>query len=83
MSNIRGHKVIIEREYTYYFTLLFWFVLGATVGASGMRLYYMMDNYLNAEPITYICKQGIVYEQADPISTVYLKTNQQCIEEKM
>jgi len=43
----------------------------------------MIDNYLNAEPITYICKKGIVYEQADPISTVYLKTNQQCIEEKV
>jgi len=83
MNNIRGHKVIIEREYTYYFTLLFWFVLGATVGASGHKAYLMGMSLLYDEPITYLCKQGIVYKQADPISTVYLKTDQQCIEEKM
>jgi len=80
MSNIRGHKVIIEREYTYYFTLLFWFVLGATVGASGYKAYLMGMSLLYDEPITYLCKNNTVYEQADPVSTVYIKTDKECIE---
>ena len=80
MSNVRGHKVIIEREYTYYFTLLFWFVLGAFFGMAGHKGYLMYMSILYDEPIAYICKKGKVYEQADPVSTVYIKTIHECIE---
>jgi len=40
----------------------------------------MIDDYINGEPINYICKRGKVYEQADPVSTVYIKTNKDCIQ---
>ena len=80
MSNVRGHKVIIEREYTYYFTLLFWFVLGAFFGTAGHKGYLMYMSFLYDEPITYLCKNNKVYEQADPVSTVYIKTDKECIE---
>ena len=80
MTNIRGKKVTILRNTWYYAELILVFLSGLLVGGGGMRLYYMIDNYLNAEPIEYLCKGGKAYEQADPVSTVYIKTNKDCIE---
>ena len=80
MTNIRGHKVIIEREYAYYFTLLFWFGVGAFFGMAGHKGYLMYMSFLYDEPIEYLCKRDMVYEQASPSSTVYIKTEQECIE---
>jgi hypothetical protein len=56
------------------------FLAGLASGMGGMKLYYMIDNYLNAEPIEYLCRNNKVYEQADPVSTVYIKTDEECIE---
>ena len=80
MTNIRGKKVTILRNTWYYAELVLVFLAGLASGIGGMRLYYMIDNYLNAEPIEYICKNHMVYEQADPTSTVYIKTDRECIE---
>lgn len=80
MTNIRGNKVTILRNTWYYAELVLVFLLGLAFGGGGIKLYYMIDNYLNAEPIEYLCKNHTVYEQADPTSTVYIKTEQECIE---
>jgi membrane protein required for beta-lactamase induction len=82
MSNIRGHKVIIEREYTYYFTLLFWFVIGVIVGFSGYKGYLMYMSYTYDEPIQYLCKKNKVYEQVEPLSFIYVKTDKECLDER-
>jgi len=80
MTNIRGRRLTILRTYWYYTELMVVFVIGGVVGWYANKTYYMIDNYLNAEPINYLCKSGRVYEQADPTSTVYIKTNKECIE---
>ena len=79
-SNIRGHKIIVEREYAYYLIMLFWFAMGAFFGVSGHKGYLMYMSFLYDEPIEYLCKRDMVYEQASPSSTVYIKTEQECIE---
>ena len=81
MTNIRGNKVTILRNTWYYAELVLIFLLGLVVGGSGMKLYYMIDDYINAEPIEYLCRKGMVYEQANPVSTVYIKTKQECVGE--
>jgi hypothetical protein len=45
---------------------------------------YQSISILNAEPLGYLCKKGVTYIQADPLSTVYIKTenNLECAEEK-
>jgi hypothetical protein len=79
MTNIRGKKVTILRNTWYYAELVLVFLAGLVSGMGGMKLYYMIDNYINAEPIEYLCRNNVVYEQANPISTVYIKTNQECV----
>jgi len=82
MNNVRGHKVIIEREYTYYFTLLFWFVLGVIVGFTGYKVYDVYLSYVYDEPIQYLCKHNKVYEQVEPLSFIYVKTDKECLDER-
>lgn len=79
MTNIRGNKVTILRNTWYYAELVLVFLLGLASGMGGMRLYYMIDDYINAEPIEYLCRNNVVYEQANPVSTVYVKTNKECV----
>jgi hypothetical protein len=82
MNEIRGHKVIIEREYTYYFTLSFWFVIGVIVGFSGYKVYDVYLSYVYDEPIQYLCKRNKVYEQVEPHSFIYVKTDKECLDER-
>jgi len=80
MTNMRGKRVIILRSNWYYFELFVLFFFGSITGWYVNETYTMVDDYINGEPINYICKGGKVYEQADPVSTVYIKTNKECIE---
>jgi hypothetical protein len=59
-------------------------IIGIVFGVYANKLYVSVDNYLNAEPLGYLCKKGVTYIQADPLSTVYIKTenNLECAEEK-
>ena len=79
-SNIRGHKIIVEREYAYYLIMLFWFSIGAFFGVAGHKGYLMYMSFLYDEPIEYLCKNNTVFEQIELHSTVYVKTDRDCVD---
>lgn len=59
-------------------------IIGIVFGVYANKLYVSVDNYLNAEPVGYLCKKGVTYIQADPSSSVYIKSesNLECADEK-
>lgn len=80
MTNLRGSRVTILNNTRYKLELMAVFILGFGVGWVSHKLLYMIDDYLYGEPIGYLCKHGKVYEQADPVSTVYINIDKECIE---
>jgi len=59
------------------------FILGAFVGALIYDLAIKLKISYNEREPGMLCNNGIAFEQIDPGSTVYLKTNLECINETM
>ena len=78
MTNIRGKKVSILRNTTYYIELILMFVVGVIVGTCGIKLYYMIDQIYIDQPLQSLCKNGQLYTQIDPRSQVYVKQSKEC-----
>ncbi len=76
---MKNHIVTIARDMSHYAEILFWFAFGVAVGLSGYKGYLMYQSFMYDEPVEYLCKNNVVYEQADPVSTIYIKTDKECI----
>jgi len=50
-------------------------VIGFGVGWYSNTIFYAIDDYINGEPVRFLSKRGITYIQADPTSTVYIKSD--------
>jgi len=77
------NKIFIDSK-RYTIELALACIIGLVLGAWGHKVYVSIDKYLNEEPLGYLCKKGVTYIQADPLSTVYIKTenNLECAEEE-
>lgn len=75
-------KIIINKT-TYIIELVGLFIVGCLIGWYSNNTYTMIHDYINGEPLGYLCKKGITYIQADPTSTVYIKSdsNLECANE--
>lgn len=58
-------------------------VIGAAIGAMTYDLAIKLKISYNEREPGMFCNNGIAFEQIDPGSTVYLKTDKECINETM
>lgn len=58
-------------------------IMGAAIGAFGYDLAINLKISYNEREARMLCNNGIAFEQIDPGSTVYLKTDLECIKETM
>ena len=58
-------------------------VMGAAIGAMTYDLAIKLKISYNEREARMLCNEGIAFEQIDPGSTVYLKTDKECINETM
>lgn len=58
-------------------------VIGSLIGALIYDLAINLKISYNEREARMLCNNGIAFEQIDPGSTVYLKTNLECINETM
>lgn len=57
-------------------------ILGVVVGALCLDLVNKVEiSYNNSEVLKVVCKKGFTFEQVVPESEVYIKTNNECINE--
>lgn len=76
------NKIIIYRA-KHIMEIVALLVIGFGVGWYSNTIFYAIDDYINGEPVGFLCKKGITYIQADPTSTVYIKSdlNLECADE--